>query len=304
MLLIPPDASVADDFVVIQTVSSSDWDDDDLYDEQPPTCIQYTVEWKLTANNKLVARKSEPDLVLAPNAVSTRILRHKLDRLGTKKLPCNKSLKIDDTDVVVSVYGRTQRDLFKRFDELDVDWIIVEGHLKTWSHLYRAGRAITIKTSFNYVESGPSSTAKRGIKRRSSSITQDRLQERTVLLDAGESSTGQPSTWQRVYSLMQCPGSPCDLGPHCWRDGVWKRHYKLKCHHLRALVRYVDQPGVLVNRNDVPDNVRNQLHAEEQQEKKDTEKPKRRPRPSAIARRSKSLMWCQLHRLHPQRRLP
>ncbi|KAK1637424.1 hypothetical protein BDP81DRAFT_286698, partial [Colletotrichum phormii] len=46
----------------------SDWDEDDLYEEQPPTYIHYTIEWKLTANKKLVARDSEPDLVLAPNA--------------------------------------------------------------------------------------------------------------------------------------------------------------------------------------------------------------------------------------------
>ncbi|KZL85758.1 hypothetical protein CI238_10898 [Colletotrichum incanum] len=287
----------ADDFEDIQTVSSrspsqtppggdrlpllqlSDWDENGLYDEQPPTCVHYSIEWKLTANKKLVARDSEPDLVLAPNAYWTRTLRHKLDRLVTKKLPSNKSFKIDDTDVVVSVRDRTQHDLVKRFDDLDIDWNVVERQMKNWSHLHRAGRAITIKISFNYMENGPSSTAKRGTKRGFSSITQDRLQERAVLLDAEESSTGQPSTWQRVYSLMRCPGSPCDLGPHCWRDGVGKRHYKLKSHHLRALIRHVEQGGALENHNDVPDEVRDQLYAEEQQEEERHRKAKAKTSP-------------------------
>ncbi|KAJ5009694.1 hypothetical protein K4K57_008395 [Colletotrichum sp. SAR 10_99] len=282
----------ADEFEDIQTVSSrsptqtppgsdrlpllqlSDWDEDGLYNEQPPTCVHYSIEWKLTANKKLVARDSEPDLVLAPNAYWTRTLRHKLDQLVTKKLPSNKLFKIDDTDVVVSVRDRTQRDLVKRFDDLDIDWNVVERQMKNWSHLHRAGRAITIKVSFNYMESGPSSTAKRGTKRGFSSITQDRLHERAVLLDAEEASTGQPSTWQRVYSLMRCPGPPCNLGPHCWRDGVGKRHYKLKSHHFRALIRYVEQGGVLENHNDVPDDVRDQLYAEEQQEEERHRKAK------------------------------
>ena len=65
---------------------------------------------------------------------------------------------------------------------------------------------------------------------------------------------------------MRCPGPPCNLGPYCWRDNVGKKHYKLKTHHLKSLIRHVEQGGPLETHNDVPDDVREQLYAEEQQD--------------------------------------
>ncbi|KAH6664497.1 hypothetical protein B0J14DRAFT_621229 [Halenospora varia] len=38
---------------------------------------------------------------------------------------------------------------------------------------------------------------------------------------------------------MRCTGPPCNLGPHCWRDPVGKKHYKLKSHHLRSLIMHL-----------------------------------------------------------------
>ena len=39
----------------------------------------------------------------------------------------------------------------------------------------------------------------------------------------------------------------------------------MKTHHLKALVKYVEQGGVLETHDDVPDSVREQLYAEENQ---------------------------------------
>lgn len=92
------------------------------------------------------------------------------------------------------------------------------------------------------------------------------LAERDSQVDAEEGALGQPSTWQDVYNLMRCPGPPCNLGPHCWRDPHGKKHYKLRTHQLKALIRHVEQGGQLWTHDDVPEDVRQQLYAEEQQQ--------------------------------------
>lgn len=104
----------------------SEWDRRKKYDESPPTCIHYSIEWKLTVNGRVVSKDSEQDLVLAPSDFWDRTLRSKLDKLLKKKLPSNKSYKTDDTNIVVSVRDRSERDLVKRFDDLDIEWPIVE----------------------------------------------------------------------------------------------------------------------------------------------------------------------------------
>jgi hypothetical protein len=91
------------------------------------------------------------------------------------------------------------------------------------------------------------------------------LSDRAAQLDAEEDSDGHPSIWREVYALMKCPGPPCDLGPHCWISPIGKRHYKLRTHHLRALINFVEQGNLLQSHDDVPDNIQEQLIAEEQQ---------------------------------------
>ena len=84
-------------------------------------------------------------------------------------------------------------------------------------------------------------------------------------IDAEEESSGQPSIWRHVYNLMRCPGPPCHLGPHCWRDPYGKRHYKLKSHQLKSLIKHVEEGGQLRTHDDVPEDIREQIYAEDQQ---------------------------------------
>ena len=91
------------------------------------------------------------------------------------------------------------------------------------------------------------------------------LADRDARIDA-EQVTGQRSVWRDVYRVMRCPGPPCrHEGQYYWHDPEGKRHYRLKTHHLKALVKYVEQGGVLETHADVPDSVREQLYAEENQ---------------------------------------
>ena len=245
----------------------TDWDKEKAYDEDPPSCIHYSIEWKVTVNNRMVSKDTEPDVVLAPGSFWLLVLQPKLEKLLCKKLPKNRPIKSEDTNIVVSVTERSQRDLTKRFDDTDIDWAVVEKQLVKWAELFRAGKKLRLNLSFNYVETSQFSAtpSRKADKRGSSSITQQMLIERAEQLGVEQESSGQPSIWREVYNLMRCPGAPCHLGPHCWRDPVGKKHYKLKTHHLRSLIRYVEQGYELQTHDDVPEDIREQLYAEEQQ---------------------------------------
>jgi hypothetical protein len=54
--------------------------------------------------------------------------------------------------VVVSVSERLKRDLIRRFDEVQVDWLVVEKQLLSWSELLCAGERLRVDISFNHVE--------------------------------------------------------------------------------------------------------------------------------------------------------
>jgi len=165
--------------------------------------------------------------VLASASYWQLFLQPELDKLICRKSPRNKRVRSDDTNVVVSVTDRLERDLTKRFDDTNISWFIVEKQLVAWGERFRAGKKLRVDMSFNHVETSPPSTnsLRKGDKRSASSATQQMLTERTAQLDAEEESSGQPSVWRDVYTLMHCPGLHCHLGPHCWRDPDGKKHY-------------------------------------------------------------------------------
>ncbi|CAG8271863.1 unnamed protein product [Penicillium salamii] len=91
------------------------------------------------------------------------------------------------------------------------------------------------------------------------------LLDRHLDISAEEEANGQPAAWAHVYSLMRCSGRPCEMGPHCWRDPVSEKHYKLTAQNLRGLVNFVEQGGVLDSHYDVPETIRECLYTQEQQ---------------------------------------
>lgn len=102
------------------------------------------------------------------------------------------------------------------------------------------------------------------------------LAERNARLDAEQGTSGGPDPWRQVHSLLRCPGPPCDRGPYCWQDPDGRKHYKLLSHHLRSLVKRVQQGCQFQTHDDVPQDIRAQLYAEEQQQ---TSRKRRRQDP-------------------------
>lgn len=59
------------------------------------------------------------------------VLWLRLDKLLAQKLPQNKCFSINETIVVVSVIDRTERNVNKQFDNLNINWKILEKQLET-----------------------------------------------------------------------------------------------------------------------------------------------------------------------------
>jgi hypothetical protein len=75
----------------------------------------------VVVNNKVVAKNTKQDLVLVPSAHWHLCLKPKVEKLLSKKVAHNRHVEFNNTSVVVSVNDRSQRNLTKRFDNIDVD---------------------------------------------------------------------------------------------------------------------------------------------------------------------------------------
>lgn len=90
------------------------------------------IEWKVTVNKRVISRDTEEDFALTLSAFWPVTLRRKLEKLLESKTTRKSRVRTDDTWIVVSVNDRSQRDLTKRFDNLDVEWTAVGKQLLRW----------------------------------------------------------------------------------------------------------------------------------------------------------------------------
>ncbi|KAK5947998.1 hypothetical protein OHC33_010982 [Knufia fluminis] len=194
-----------------------DWDPEREYARDSPTCVHYDLEWKVTSNGKQIPKDTERNLVLGPASFWQRTLRSRLDRLVGRKMGDGDAVKADETSIIVSVTDRAERDLAKRFDELDIDWPLSRPNWWNGNH------------------TGTVPASRTGARGRVSA-TQRMLASRNTQLQAEEASQGCPPAWAETYEKMRCLQT-CPQGPHCWCDPHDKRHYKLSTYHLRKLVK-------------------------------------------------------------------
>lgn len=64
-----------------------DWDERNSYDEETPTRIHYSIEWKVTLANRVVSKDTEQDLVLVPTAYWHMILKPKFENFSEGNYP-------------------------------------------------------------------------------------------------------------------------------------------------------------------------------------------------------------------------
>ena len=254
-----------------------DWDEEKTYDERPPQHIHYSIDWSFKIHGRVQSKNTELDLVLVPASYWRLFLKSKLEQVCLSKMRAKKrTVESEDTKIVLKVAQRSVDNVNKSFDKTDIDWSVIEKQLTLWADRFPdKGLIIDISFNYNYVETGSllATSSRRTDKRGRFSITQRMLQERDTQLDAEEESTGQPSISSKVYSIFRCPGPPCNLGPHCWVDPITKKHYKLKWHHFKDIIKLVEQGHYLEAQNDMPEKVRLDLYAEEQQRIEKQQKP-------------------------------
>lgn len=248
------------------------WEEGKDYCTVPPAHLTYSVEWKITMsmanrrNKRTLAMDTEQDVPLELVPYWRHSLYPKLKRLLKKKFAADSQPKFEDTFAVVSVNDRSERDLRKHFDGLKVNWAKIEDQLLKWGEHCRRGRNLRINLEFHCVEvnrprAESASATSRGGRRSATTRMLTELDDETER----DRLNGNRAVWRDVYALMRCPGPPCHLGPHCWREPVGKKHYRMLTHQLKQLVLYKEEGNKLESHDDVPDQVRQELFAVEQQ---------------------------------------
>ncbi|KAF6833354.1 hypothetical protein CPLU01_05548 [Colletotrichum plurivorum] len=146
------------------------------HNELQGTHVPYVVEWKLTANNRTITKDSEHNITIAPQEFWERQLKEQVQEVLSRKLPPQKTFRPVDSDVVVSVTDRSQRD---------------------FSHLTRVGKKLRIDVSFNFVLSRQETPSAGRTKCGRRSVSDQMLSDRDLQIVAEELSTSLASVWRR-----------------------------------------------------------------------------------------------------------
>ncbi|KAI7974043.1 hypothetical protein EIK77_009238 [Talaromyces pinophilus] len=245
-----------------------EWDESGEYDVQPPQYVCYTIQWKLSLNQKKVGGETAKDLVVAPSDYWKKCLNKAVeDMLQTTQKP-GQRVRYESTTIEVSVNDKSQKPL-EKFYPSTINWRPVEAQLCKWSNLLRIGKRLTVTITFKYRrdtnDEDPLSSIRRSKKRRRVTATTSMLAERAEDIAAEEEISGRPCSWSLVYELMQCNVKSCQLNSDwCWEDPRDGKHYKLREPHLDRLIEYVDNDGKLEGHGDVPRDIRQDLIRESQ----------------------------------------
>ncbi|KAK4236845.1 hypothetical protein C8A03DRAFT_16546 [Achaetomium macrosporum] len=210
----------------------SNWESNKQYDKNNPECIHYDFRWKVSQRENIRARHvcsdTDPDLVLAPSDFWRVNFKTRLETLlkDKDKFP-GDVYTCEETIIDISIERSRQRGLKKRFNNMEIDWKVVDGHLEGLSALFSKRRKITFSIEFIYKEVASDSTIAKGKKKKQSATEAQKLQR-----------AAEAGLWARVYERHRCRGKHCKQGPHCWPDERGN-HHRLLPRHLEDLVRHI-----------------------------------------------------------------
>ena len=103
--------------------------DESAWDEQSTDRIHYQIEWRVKLNNRVVVKDTKQDLTQPPRSYWDQI-KEDASNILRRKTACGRRVRLDDTDMVLSV--NSQRDIDKHFEGTSVDWTVVEKQLLAW----------------------------------------------------------------------------------------------------------------------------------------------------------------------------
>jgi hypothetical protein len=217
-------------------------------------------------NKRTLATDTERDITLELLAYWRHFLYPRLKKLLKKKYTMDSQPRLEDVSAVVSVNDRSERDLRKHSDGSKMEWTKLEEQLLKWGEQCRRGRQLRVDFEFHYVDNNAAASgASAGSARKGRQSATSRMLTELDNETERDRLCEQPAVWRDVYALMRCPGPPCHLGPHCWRDPVGKKHYRILTHPLKRLVLYKEEGHKFESHDDVPDDVRQESYAVEQQ---------------------------------------
>lgn len=114
----------------------SDWVEGGEYDVLPPRYVCYTLAWKLILNRRTVGKVTEEDLIIAPSEYWGQRLQADVENMLQTKKKRHQRVRSEGTAVTVKVDERSQRNLEKFYNSINIDWIPVETQLRKWSNLH------------------------------------------------------------------------------------------------------------------------------------------------------------------------
>lgn len=241
------------------------WKKEKKYVKQPPICVHYLIQWKVTLNGRPVHKVTERNVVVRPSEFWEHTLKNKIEKVRLRRVFQSRRVRLDEITLAVSVLQHRSQNVHQQSESTEIDWTDIEEQLLEWGNLIEKGKQLKLDISVDYIADDTGREPPRtGDKRGTSSTTNKMLSDRDARIDA-EINSAQPTAWRDVYKKMRCPGSCKNKDWYCWLDPNGKKHYPLESYHLKRMARLVEDGLLdLDGHDDVPSEIREQLYAKEQ----------------------------------------